>query len=89
MPGRVNGKVALITGAAQGQGRAHAVRLAEGGTDIIALDMCESMETGKRGRPQGKGAPRRVPPIGPSALAHDPGASVSHRQQTVIHWRSS
>lgn len=38
--GRVEGKVALITGAARGQGRSHAVRLAEEGADIIALDAC-------------------------------------------------
>jgi SDR family mycofactocin-dependent oxidoreductase len=38
--GRVEGKVAFITGAARGQGRAHAVRLAEEGADIIALDAC-------------------------------------------------
>ena len=40
MTGRVAGKVAFITGAARGQGRSHAVRLAEEGADIIALDLC-------------------------------------------------
>jgi SDR family mycofactocin-dependent oxidoreductase len=37
---RVDGKVAFITGAARGQGRAHAVRLAREGADIIAVDIC-------------------------------------------------
>jgi SDR family mycofactocin-dependent oxidoreductase len=41
--GRFEGKVALITGAARGQGRNHAVRLAEEGADIIALDICEEI----------------------------------------------
>lgn len=41
MPGRVEGKVAFITGAARGQGRSHAVRLAEEGADIIAVDLLE------------------------------------------------
>jgi SDR family mycofactocin-dependent oxidoreductase len=40
MTGRVEGKVAFITGAARGQGRSHAVRLAEEGADIIAIDVC-------------------------------------------------
>lgn len=40
MAGRVEGKVAFITGAARGQGRAHAIRLAEEGADIIAVDLC-------------------------------------------------
>jgi SDR family mycofactocin-dependent oxidoreductase len=40
MTGRVEGKVAFITGAARGQGRSHAVRLAEEGADIIAVDLC-------------------------------------------------
>ncbi|MET8651604.1 MULTISPECIES: mycofactocin-coupled SDR family oxidoreductase [Nocardia] len=43
--GRVAGKVAFITGAARGQGRSHAVRLAEEGADIIAIDLCESLTT--------------------------------------------
>jgi SDR family mycofactocin-dependent oxidoreductase len=45
VPGRVEGKVAFITGAARGQGRAHAVRLAEEGADIIAVDICEQVDT--------------------------------------------
>jgi len=43
MTGRVAGKVAFITGAARGQGRSHALRLAEEGADIIAIDLCESV----------------------------------------------
>jgi SDR family mycofactocin-dependent oxidoreductase len=38
--GRVEGKVAFITGAARGQGRSHAIRLAQEGADIIAVDIC-------------------------------------------------
>jgi (+)-trans-carveol dehydrogenase len=44
MAGRVEGKVAFITGAARGQGRAHAVRLAQEGADIIAVDICGPIE---------------------------------------------
>src|SRR5690625_7824363 len=39
MTGRLAGKVAFITGAARGQGRAHAVRMAGEGADIIAVDV--------------------------------------------------
>jgi NAD(P)-dependent dehydrogenase (short-subunit alcohol dehydrogenase family) len=39
MPGRVQGKVAFITGAARSQGRSHAIRLADEGADIIAVDV--------------------------------------------------
>jgi (+)-trans-carveol dehydrogenase/(-)-trans-carveol dehydrogenase len=41
--GRVEGKVAFITGAARGQGRSHAIRLAQEGADIIAIDICEDV----------------------------------------------
>jgi SDR family mycofactocin-dependent oxidoreductase len=44
MTGRVEGKVAFITGAARGQGRSHAVRLASEGADIIAVDICKPIE---------------------------------------------
>jgi len=43
--GRVTGKVALISGAARGQGRSHARTLAAEGADIIAVDICEDIET--------------------------------------------
>jgi SDR family mycofactocin-dependent oxidoreductase len=43
--GVLEGKVAFITGAARGQGRSHAVRLAEEGADIIAVDLCKQPET--------------------------------------------
>lgn len=43
--GRMTGKVVLITGAARGQGRSHALRLAEEGADIVALDLCEPIAT--------------------------------------------
>ena len=43
--GRLDGKVAFITGAARGQGRSHAVRLAEEGADIIAIDLCAEVDS--------------------------------------------
>ncbi|OBA62779.1 3-ketoacyl-ACP reductase [Mycobacterium sp. 1100029.7] len=45
MAGRLEGKVAFITGAARGQGRAHAVRFAEEGADIIAVDICQQIDS--------------------------------------------
>jgi SDR family mycofactocin-dependent oxidoreductase len=45
MTGRVHGKVAFITGAGRGQGRSHAIRLAEEGADIIAVDICRDYPT--------------------------------------------
>lgn len=55
MTARTEGKVAFITGAARGQGRSHAVRLAEEGADIIAVDICgEVGRTGRFYRPASK-----------------------------------
>src|ERR1700761_1472307 len=41
--GKLDGKVAFITGAARGQGRSHAIRLAQEGADIIAVDICQQI----------------------------------------------
>ncbi len=43
--GKLDGKVALITGAARSQGRSHAARLAQEGADIIAVDVCRQVAT--------------------------------------------
>ena len=45
MAGRVEGQVAFITGAARGQGRSHAMSLAREGADIIAVDVCNNIES--------------------------------------------
>jgi (+)-trans-carveol dehydrogenase len=45
MAGRVEGKVAFITGAARGQGRSHAIRLAQEGADIIAIDITKQIDS--------------------------------------------
>lgn len=44
MSGRLEGKVALVTGAARGQGRSHSVRLAQEGAAIVAVDSCGGAE---------------------------------------------
>ncbi|HEY1510552.1 MAG TPA: mycofactocin-coupled SDR family oxidoreductase [Solirubrobacteraceae bacterium] len=43
MADRVRGKVAFVSGLARGQGRSHAMRLAEEGADIIGIDLCEDI----------------------------------------------
>jgi NAD(P)-dependent dehydrogenase (short-subunit alcohol dehydrogenase family) len=43
--GRQDGRVAFVTGAARGQGRAHAARLAADGADIVALDICRDIDS--------------------------------------------
>ncbi|WP_338179867.1 mycofactocin-coupled SDR family oxidoreductase [Jatrophihabitans sp.] len=45
MDRHLEGKVALVTGAARGLGRSHAVRLAEAGADIIAIDICHDLSS--------------------------------------------
>src|ERR1700733_14905738 len=45
MTGRLEGKVTFITGAGRGQGRAHAVKQASEGAKIIAIDICEDIES--------------------------------------------
>lgn len=45
MTGKLDGKVAFITGAARSQGRSHALRLAKEGADIIAIDLCAPVDT--------------------------------------------
>jgi SDR family mycofactocin-dependent oxidoreductase len=47
MPGRVAGKVALVTGAGRGQGRSHAVNLAREGADVVLLDLCADIATNR------------------------------------------
>jgi SDR family mycofactocin-dependent oxidoreductase len=42
--GKMDGRVVFITGAARGQGRSHAVRLAEEGADIVAVDICRQLD---------------------------------------------
>jgi SDR family mycofactocin-dependent oxidoreductase len=43
--GRLDGKVAFITGGARGQGRSHAVMMAKEGADILTVDLCDQIET--------------------------------------------
>jgi NAD(P)-dependent dehydrogenase (short-subunit alcohol dehydrogenase family) len=45
MAGKLEGKVAFITGAARGQGRSHAIRLAQEGAKIIAVDICSQINS--------------------------------------------
>jgi (+)-trans-carveol dehydrogenase len=45
MSGKLEGRVAFVTGAARGQGRSHALRLAREGADIIAVDVCSQIPT--------------------------------------------
>jgi SDR family mycofactocin-dependent oxidoreductase len=43
--GKLDGRVAFVTGAARGQGRAEAIRLAQDGADVIGIDICQQLES--------------------------------------------
>ena len=45
MTGRLEGRVAFVTGAARGQGRAEAMRLASDGADVVAIDLCQQLDS--------------------------------------------
>ena len=47
MPGRLTGKVALVTGAGRGQGQSHAVHLAREGADVVLVDLCQDIPSNK------------------------------------------
>jgi (+)-trans-carveol dehydrogenase len=68
--GRVAGKVAFVTGAALGQGRSHAVRLAQEGADIIAVDVCKRIV-----------ATSPIPAATPEDLAETADLVKSHNRQ--------
>lgn len=75
MTGRVEGKVAFITGAARGQGRSHAVRLAGEGADIIGVDIC-----GPVGRTS-----RLYPPATPADLAETARLVEDHGRRVITY----
>src|SRR6476659_9763463 len=72
MAGRVDGKVAFVTGSARGQGRSHAVRLAEEGADIIAIDVCKPVV-----------AEGGIPPSTPEDLAETADLVKGHNRRVV------
>ena len=74
MPGRLEGKVAFITGAARGQGRSHAVKMAEEGADIIAIDICRQVDT----------VP--IPMSTPTAPDRARGDGQEHSRQHLLHF---
>lgn len=58
--GRVEGKVAFITGIARGKGRSHAIRLAEEGADVIGVDALNDARTTNLGDSTSSAPPRTV-----------------------------
>lgn len=75
--GSLTGKVAFITGAARGQGRAHAIKLASEGADIIAVDICDQIA----GVPYPMATPDDLDAT--VKLVQDTGARIVARQADV------
>ncbi|MFM2072389.1 MAG: hypothetical protein RLZZ623_2652, partial [Actinomycetota bacterium] len=71
MGGRLEGKVALVTGAARGQGKSHCIRLAEEGARVIAVDLLEQISTVKY-------------PLGSEADLADTVAQVESTGQQIL-----
>ena len=82
--GRVAGKRVLITGAARGMGRSHAVRLAEEGADLILVDICESLPEFEYPLATGRISPRRRGWWRSTAVVRSPMSSMS---ATRRRWR--
>lgn len=72
--GRLDNKVAFVTGAARGQGRSHVLRLAEEGADIVAIDACAPIDTA----PYDMATPDEL--AGTAKLVEDMGRRIIYRQ---------
>jgi SDR family mycofactocin-dependent oxidoreductase len=77
--GALEGRVAFITGAARGQGRAHAVKLASDGADIIAVDLCDQIASVRYPMATADDLAETV------KLVEDRGARIVARQADVRH----
>jgi SDR family mycofactocin-dependent oxidoreductase len=81
--GQLDGKVAVISGAARGQGRSHAIRLAQQGADIVALDICrdiDSIDYPNASADDLKETVKQVEGVGRRVLAHE----VDVRDATAV-----
>jgi len=73
----VEGKVAFVTGAARGQGRSHAVRLAQEGADIIAIDICGPIDNLSYPHSTPEDLAETVDLVKATAVASSPSRSMS------------